>query len=47
MTKKVVQCPMCKEQDAGNCPFTMVKMVEGDKTTVYCCETQAKKVKNE
>ena len=48
MTKEVVQCPMCKEQqDAGDCIFAMVKKVEGDKTTVYCCETQAKKVKNE
>jgi len=47
MTKEFVQCPLCKEQDAGDCIFTMVKKVEGDKTIVCCCETQAKKVKNE
>jgi hypothetical protein len=47
MSKEVIQCPMCKQQDAGECTFAMVKKVEGDKTTVCCCETQAKKVKNE
>ena len=48
MKKEVVQCPLCKgQQNAGDCIFAMVKKVEGDTTTFYCCETQAKKVKNE
>jgi hypothetical protein len=48
MSKEVVQCPMCKGlQDEGDCLFATVRKVEGDKTIVCCCETQAKKVKNE
>jgi len=48
MTKEIIQCPLCKgQQDAGDCIFTMVKKVEGDRTIICCCETQAKKVKNE
>ena len=48
MTEKVAKCPLCKEQqNAEDCLFVMVKKGKGDKRTVYCCETQARKVKNE
>ncbi|UCH56938.1 MAG: hypothetical protein JSV18_06245 [Candidatus Bathyarchaeota archaeon] len=45
--KEIVQCPVCKEQvEDEECTFAMVKEVEDEKIRVYCCSTQAKKVKN-
>ena len=46
MSKEVIQCPICREREAEECVFATVRTEDG-RTTVYCCENQAKKVKNE
>ncbi len=48
MNKIVEWCPLCKEvQDAGNCVFTTVRKVVGEKEYVCCCDRLSQKVKNE
>jgi hypothetical protein len=47
MSKKG-QCPICSEKMADECTFAVGKVIkEGETVVVYCCESQAKTVKNE
>ena len=44
--KKVVKCPICADKSEEACTLAAVERVVGDKTYVYCCENQEKRVKH-
>lgn len=46
MKKEFVRCPLCTDnQKAEDCALASVKRAEGEKDYIYCCESQAEKVK--
>ncbi len=47
MGKEILMCPVCKDQEAGECTFVTKITMDNGKEMLCCCPTQAKKVKNE
>lgn len=44
---KIEQCPICSPKEGEDCVLATVRTKVDGRTVVCCCETQAKKVKNE
>jgi len=41
--KKMVKCPICKEQFGDICTLATVEKAVGEQTYVYCCGSQERR----